>query len=100
LTLSTFLFQEPHQVRPAQDIKVHRDLVKQQHLEGLEQAHGDLHAAALTVRHLMHAPCGVNVEDVNEALAAGGVYARDTAEHLHGGNVALWERGGKDEKLG
>lgn len=64
-------------------------LVSLADLEGLEQTHGDLHAAALPIGDKVHAPGGVDVEHVNQLGPARGVHAGQAVEHLGGGDVAL-----------
>lgn len=56
---------------------------------GLEEAHADLHTAPLAVRHFVEAPVQVNVQQVDEFLAAGRVHPLHPKNHLPSRNVTL-----------
>lgn len=65
--------KEREKVTPGQQIQIHGDFIKQKHLPGPEQAHGQLHATALSIRDGMHAPVQVNVQDLDQFVPAFGV---------------------------
>ena len=85
--------EELEKIPPAQQIEVHGDLVEQQHRPRPQQAHGQLDAAALAVRHCVHAPAQVDVEDGDEfGLARGVVPAADRVEQRGHVDVGAHDR--------
>jgi hypothetical protein len=87
------LLQESEEVVARQQIQVDRDLVQQQHGPRPQQAHAQLHAAALAVAHGVQVPAQVDVEDVYEFVAAlRVVVAADGFEQFGHGDVAAHDR--------
>lgn len=73
----------------AEDVEVDGDLVEQEHSPGSDEPHGQLDAAALAVGHGVHAPVDVDVEHMDELVAAVGVgVTADGAEELIDANVS------------
>lgn len=58
-------------------------------LEGVQQAEADLDAAALAVRHAVHAPVGVNVEHLQQPRPPRWVHARHAVDHAPRREVPL-----------
>ena len=65
--------QEGKEVAPGQQVKIDGDLIQQQHLPGPNQTHRQLHTTSLTVRHGMHAPVEIDVENVDQFIPAVGI---------------------------
>ena len=83
--LLALLLQKVQEVQPAQDVKVNGDLVAQQHLERLEEAHADLDPPSLAVADPHHVPVDVYVEDIDEvspAVLVDALHAADQADKL------------------
>lgn len=59
------------------------------HLERPQEAHTDLHAPPLSIRHLMHAPLRVNVQHLDQPLLARLINTRHGIDHSAGGEVTL-----------
>jgi hypothetical protein len=62
--------QEVEEVAARQQVEVDCDFVEQQNRPRPQQAHGQLHPPPLAVRHGVHAPAQVDVEDLDEVVAA------------------------------
>jgi hypothetical protein len=62
--------EEVEEVAAREQVQVDRDLVEQQNRPRPQQAHGELHPPPLAVRDGMHAPAQVDVEDLDEVVAA------------------------------
>lgn len=60
---------------------------KKTHRVGNHEPVRELHASALAVGHLVHAPLRVDVQDVDDPRLAFGVHVRDGVEHLPRGEV-------------
>mmetsp|Transcript_1843 Transcript_1843/g.2882 ORF Transcript_1843/g.2882 Transcript_1843/m.2882 type:complete len:228 (-) Transcript_1843:372-1055(-) len=81
--------EPPEQVLPHQDVQAGGHLVQQQDLEGPHQPQEDLHAPPLPVRHLVHAPGGVDAQQLHELIAPFGVLVLHLAHHARHGDVRL-----------
>ena len=62
--------EKVQQLGAGDHVEVDSNLVEQQQLEGLEQAHAKLDAALLAVAEAVHAPAEVDVEDTQQLCAA------------------------------
>lgn len=81
------------EARTRQHVEVDRDLVEQQHRPRPHQAHGQLDAPPLAVRHGVHAPRGVNVQHLDQLVAPRWVgVPTNRAEQLGDANVGAHDR--------
>ena len=66
----SLLLQESQEVVARQQVQINRNLIQQKHRPRPQQAHAQLHAAALAVAHGVQVPAEIDVEDLNQLVAA------------------------------
>mmetsp|Transcript_36620 Transcript_36620/g.84660 ORF Transcript_36620/g.84660 Transcript_36620/m.84660 type:complete len:398 (+) Transcript_36620:527-1720(+) len=84
------LLLQPHEEVLAHDhVERGGDLVEEEDVERAQEREEELHAPPLSVRDLVHAPVGVDAEDVDQLRAALRVLSLEGLHHLCDGNVGL-----------
>ena len=82
--------QELEEPLSDQDVEVDGDLVEKQEVEGLEETHAQLHASSLAVGAAVHAPAGVDLQEVDKLVPPFAVdVAADAADQLVDADVPL-----------
>ena len=72
---------------PGQDVELRRHLVVQHDAERALEVQQELNAATLAVGDAVHAPARIDVQDVQDARAAGRVDPGARGEHLRDADV-------------